>query len=194
MTPVLPLHSLGQRIVVLGPSNAGKPTLAAALGRKLDIAVVHLDQLHHQPNTNWVPRPREEFHALQRAAMLGDAWVMDGNYSGLFDERLARATGAIVLDDGHWQRTGRYLRRTLFEHHRIGSLEGNKDSVKWSMLHWVFVASRHNGARYRRTVAAAGLPHVFCQSLRQVRDLYAAWDLAWPYPAHRPAQKRERRP
>ncbi|WP_297112350.1 AAA family ATPase [uncultured Devosia sp.] len=184
MSAVHPLRSLGQRIVILGPSNAGKSTLAAALGRKLGIEVIHLDQLHHQPNTNWVPRPREEFVTLQRLAMQGDAWVMDGNYSGLFEERLARATGAIVLDDGHWQRTGRYLRRTMFERQRIGNLEGNKDSLKWSMLHWVFVASRPNGARYRQIIKSSGLPYVFCRSLRQVRELYVAWDLSRPRRDH----------
>ena len=32
---MLPLHSLGERIVVLGPSNAGKSTLAVALSKNL---------------------------------------------------------------------------------------------------------------------------------------------------------------
>lgn len=174
---VSPLVSLGRRIIVLGPSNSGKSTLAAALGRKLGVMVIHLDQLHHQPNTNWVPRPREEFHELQRAAMSGETWVMDGNYSALIEERLARATGAIVLDDNHWPRTGRYIRRTLFERNRVGSLEGNKDSLKWSMFHWVFIASRHNGARYRTMVKASGLPHAFCRSMGDLKALYRNWDL-----------------
>lgn len=177
---VTPLVTLGHRILVLGPSNSGKSTLASALGTKLDLPVVHLDQLHHQPNTNWVPRPSAEFHALQRAAMQGDSWVMDGNYSALFAERIARATGAIVLDDGPWQRTARYMRRTLFEQNRIGNLEGNQDSLKWSMLHWVLIASRHNGARYRAMIEQTRLPHVFCRSMRDIQALYRAWNLIRP--------------
>ena len=57
MTP-LPLNALGQRIMVMGPSNAGKSTLATAIGRRLELPIVHLDQLNHLPNTDWVPDRR----------------------------------------------------------------------------------------------------------------------------------------
>jgi len=177
MHTILPLADLGRRIVIFGPSNSGKSTLAEALSHKLGIPAVHLDQLHHTPNTDWVPRPREEFHALQRDAVAGDAWVMDGNYSALVAERLARATGAIVLDDNHWLRLGRYFNRTLFQHRRPGGLGGKKDSIKWSMIHWFAFASRHNGARYRAMVGATPLPRIFCGSMREVRALYRAWEL-----------------
>lgn len=177
MHPNLPLADLGPRIVVFGPSNAGKSTLAQALSRKLGVPAIHLDQLHHTPNTDWVPRPTDEFHALQRAAMAGEEWVMDGNYSGLIDERLARATGAIVLDDNHWLRLARYFNRTLLQRQRPGALEGKRDSVKWHMIHWVAVASRHNGARYRAMVTETDLPHVFCGTMGEVKALYRAWDL-----------------
>ena len=177
MHPVPPLADLGRRIVIFGPSNSGKSTLAEALARKLGIAAVHLDQLHHTPHTDWVPRPQQEFHTLQRDAIAGDAWVMDGNYSVLVDERLARATGAIVLDENHWLRLGRYFRRTLFERRRPGGLEGQRDSIKWSMIRWVAFTSRQNGARYRRMVEQSGLPHAFCGSMGEVRALYRAWSL-----------------
>jgi adenylate kinase family enzyme len=177
MLTLPPLDSLGTRICLFGPSNSGKSTLAEALSDKLGIPAVHLDRLHHLPNTDWEPRPREEFEALQRQAIATDNWVMDGNYGPLFPERLARATGAIVLDDNHWLRLGRYFRRTLFERQRAGTLEGNKDSIKWEMIHWVAFASRHNGERYRQLIDQAGLPHVYCHSMRDVKRLYDGWQL-----------------
>jgi adenylate kinase family enzyme len=173
-----PLADLGNRIVIMGPSTAGKSTLAQALSDRLGIPAIHLDQLHHQPHTDWVPRPREDFHALQRHAIARESWVMDGNYSALLPERLARATGAIVLDEGHWMRLARYGRRTLFERNRAGALEGNRDSIKWSMIHWVLVGSRHNGARYREFVDATGLPHVYCHSMGDLQGLYRHWGLS----------------
>jgi adenylate kinase family enzyme len=177
MHPIPPLADLGRRIVIFGPSNSGKSTLAEALSQKLGIPAVHLDQLHHTPNTDWVPRPREEFHILQRQAMAGDAWVMDGNYSALTSERLARATGAIVLDDNPWLRLARYFKRTLFQRYRPGALEGRKDSVKWNMIHWVAIGSRDNGARYRQMVETTDLPHLFCRSMAEVKTVYRAWGL-----------------
>lgn len=177
MRTVPPLADLGRRIVIFGPSNSGKSTLAEALSLKLNIPVVHLDQLHHTPHTDWVPRPKDEFHALQRQAIAGPSWVIDGNYSALTDERLALATGAIVLDANHWLRLGRYFRRTLFERYRPGALEGQQDSIKWSMIHWVAFASRPNGARYRAMVEQTGLPRVFCGSMGEIKALYRAWGL-----------------
>lgn len=75
------LSELGTRICVLGPSNSGKSTLAAAIGRKLGIEVVHLDQLHHVPSSDWQPRPANEFLALHDEAINREQWVMEGNYS-----------------------------------------------------------------------------------------------------------------
>jgi adenylate kinase family enzyme len=178
MVQPLPLEALGRRIVVMGPSNAGKSTLAEALGRKLVIQPVFLDQLHHLPNTNWQPRSADEFHLLQREAISRPEWIMDGNYSALLPERLARATGAIVLDQGRWPRLGRYFRRTLLEKRRAGNLAGNKDSVKWSTIHWVLIGSRRNGARYRQAVQQSGLPHVFCHSRADLEQLYKDWGLS----------------
>ncbi len=178
-----PLAALGRRIVIFGPSNSGKSTLAEALSSKLDIPAVHLDQLHHLPHTDWVPRPKDEFHALQRQAISEPTWIMDGNYSAMTEERLARATGAIVLDENHWIRLGRYFRRTLFERYRPGSLQGQRDSIKWSMIHWVAVASRHNGERYRTLVSETKLPRVFCRSMPEVNALYRTWGLTRQPPA-----------
>lgn len=178
MQPVPPLAALGRRIVIMGPSNAGKSTLAAAISQQTGLPVVHLDQLHHQPNTDWQPRPAAEFHALQRAAIAQDSWIMDGNYSTLLPERLARATGAIVLDDNRWLRLARYFRRTLLQRRRVGNLEGNQDSIKWSMISWVLVGSRFNGARYRDVVSQTKLPAVFAHTMTDVRSLYEVWALS----------------
>jgi adenylate kinase family enzyme len=98
---MLPLHSLGERIVVLGPSNAGKSTLAVAVSKKLGLPAVHLDQLQHFPQSNWQARPEAEFAALHNAAILGDRWIMEGNYSRLMPQRLARAAGAILITSNH---------------------------------------------------------------------------------------------
>jgi adenylate kinase family enzyme len=176
------LSQLGRRICIMGPSNAGKSTLAEALSTKLGVPPIFLDQLHHLPHTNWQPRPAQDFHDLQLAALEGSEWIMDGNYSAMLPERLARATGAIVLDDGRWARLARYCYRTLLQGYRPGNLEGNRDSIKWTMIQWILVGSRYNGPRYRQFVTNAGLPHVFCSSMAEVKALYRQWDLRPPRP------------
>lgn len=178
---LLPLDALGDRIMVLGPSNAGKSTLAAAIGAELDLPIVHLDQLQHLPHTDWEPRPEEDFVTLHDEAILEDRWVMDGNYSRLMPKRFERATGVILLTSNHWLRLGRYLKRTLIDPSaRIGQLEGGKESLKWEMIDWILFKTPQNSRRYASMVDAAGLPHVHCKSAKDLRALYRAWTLTRP--------------
>jgi adenylate kinase family enzyme len=87
-TPVS-IKELGPRICIMGPSNSGKSTFADAISRKTALPAVHLDQLHHLPGTNWIPRDHAEFLRLHADAISQERWVMDGNYTKCIEERLA---------------------------------------------------------------------------------------------------------
>jgi len=173
-----PLDRFGRRIMICGPSNSGKSTLAVAIGRKLGLPVVHLDRLHHLPNSDWVKRPYDEFARLHDAAIAGDAWVMEGNYSSLFPQRIERATGIILLGDNRWANLRRYVVRTLFQRHRAGDLEGNADSIKWLMVRWILFNSQRSVRRYRELLPRAGRPYVERRNMAELNRLYAAWGLA----------------
>lgn len=171
------LHDLGDRICILGPSNSGKSTLAEAIARKRGLPVVHLDQLFHLPNTNWVPRVEDDFLALHDAAILGDRWVMDGNYSKAMPQRLARATGVILLEVATAVSLARYVRRSLVERNRRGGLEGGKDSVKWDMIHHIVVTTPKNRERYAALFDKIDVPKIRLASTVAIRDLYRDWAL-----------------
>lgn len=175
---MLPLSALGGRIMICGPSNSGKSTLAVALAKKLDAEAFHLDLFRHQPGTDWVQRSDEEFAALHDTAILGERWVMDGNYSSLMPQRFARATGIIFLDDSRWANFRRYLRRTLFQRpSRPGSLAGDKDSIKWEMVRWILIVQPTLRERNRGRLQAAGLPLIELNSMAELNRLYASWSL-----------------
>lgn len=181
MSPPLPLAELGQRIMVCGPSSAGKSTLAVALGAKLGLPVIHLDVLSHLPNTDWVQRPEPEFHALHNAAILGEAWIIDGNYSVILPQRLKRATGIVLLADNRAANFSRYLRRTVLEAgQRAGSLSGGQDSIKWDMVRWILWDSPRSQRNLQRRLPNAGLPIVRTNSMAEVKALYSAWGLTRP--------------
>jgi adenylate kinase family enzyme len=171
------LSALGQRICVLGPSNSGKSTLADAVARKLDMPAIHLDQLFHVPNTDWQQRPGHEFVALHDAAIAGERWVMDGNYSVCMPQRLTRATGLIVLDVSTSLSMFRYFRRTLLERERRGALTGGRDSIKWEMIHHIAVVSRKGRQRAAKLFDEIDLPKIRLSSARQIGQCYRDWGL-----------------
>ncbi|WP_342167210.1 AAA family ATPase [Methylobacterium sp. SD21] len=166
------LDELGSRICIMGPSNSGKSTLAEAISRAQGLEAVYLDQLHHLPHTDWVPRAADEFAALHDAAIRGSRWVVEGNYSRLLPQRLATATGFILLNVPTSVSLYRYLRRSWFERDRRGALEGGRDSVKWGMIRHIAVATRANRSRYQDLFDGLTLPKVHIKSPMALADFY----------------------
>lgn len=175
--PSVSLSALGPRICILGPSNSGKSTFAEAIGRKRGLEVVHLDRLFHLPNTDWRQRPSAEFATLHDAAIARNAWVIDGNYSQVMPQRLARATGLIVLDVPTGVSLARYLRRTLLEPIRAGGLEGGQESLKWEMIRHIVRTTPANRRAYADLFERVALPKVRLASLGAIKRCLAEWDL-----------------
>jgi adenylate kinase family enzyme len=86
-----------RRIIVVGSPGSGKTSLSLELGRKLGLSVVHLDVLYWRPG--WIESERHDFRRRVADVIAGDAWVVDGGFSGLaFDLTLARADTLIVIE------------------------------------------------------------------------------------------------
>ena len=85
------------KIAVIGYSGSGKSTLSRQLGEVYGIPVLHLDTV--QFCADWQERDREEARAMVAAFMQRDAWVIDGNYRGFFqEERLGQADRILFLN------------------------------------------------------------------------------------------------
>lgn len=156
----------------MGPSNSGKSTLAVAISKARGLPVVHLDQLYHQPHTNWVPRPADEFARLHGEAIKGHRWVIDGNYSRLLPQRLDQATGFILIDLATPISLYRYLRRCWLEKYRAGGLEGSSDRVQWNMIHHIAVTTRARRKRYPSLFESVALPKVWLHSPSELVAFY----------------------
>jgi adenylate kinase family enzyme len=125
-----------KRVNVKGTSGSGKTTFAQELARRLELAFVELDALHHGPD--WYQPSAEEFSARVREAIEArpDGWVIDGNYeSKLGDVVLGQADTIIWLDLPFALKFRRLWRRTL--ERILGDVElwsGNKES--WRGAFW----------------------------------------------------------
>ena len=100
-----------RRVLVLGCPGAGKSTLARSLGEALSLPVVHLDKLWWK--SGWVNRTEGEFDALLDAVLLGEEWVIDGNYLRTLPRRLERCDAVVLLDYPRRVWLFRALRRVL---------------------------------------------------------------------------------
>jgi adenylate kinase family enzyme len=85
-----------KRILIIGSGGSGKSTLARRLGEATGIEVIHLDKLHWKPN--WVEPDKQEWGKTVDKILAGDSWIIDGNYGGTLEKRIAAADTVIFLE------------------------------------------------------------------------------------------------
>jgi adenylate kinase family enzyme len=89
-----------RRILVLGPSGAGKTRLALQLGKLLNRKLIHLDAQFWKHG--WVSTPQKEWREVVAALARDESWIMDGTYESTLEVRIPRADAVIVIEDNRW--------------------------------------------------------------------------------------------
>ncbi len=101
-----------KRIIIIGPSGAGKTTLAVRLAEILDIPHTELDSINHQPN--WQPINKLEFKKRVNDITRQPEWIFCGNYFSTLGLDFWRQADTIIWCDYSFARSmSRLLRRTL---------------------------------------------------------------------------------
>lgn len=139
------------KVAIMGYSGSGKSTLAKALGEKLRLPVLHLDQVHWLPG--WVERDQTSGNEQVRRFMEQPDWVIDGNYSRYqFEERLNQADKIIFLDFNRWSCLLRALKRRIKYHglSRDDMGESCQEKVDIEFIWWILYTSRSRSHRKRR--------------------------------------------
>lgn len=140
-----------RRVAVIGSGGAGKSTLARALGGRLEIEVVHLDRLFWRPG--WEPTPTDEWRALQVELVEPESWIIDGNYGGTLDVRLAAADTVLFLDFPRRVTMPSVLRR--WWQHRGHDVQAPDcpEHWDWTFLRWVWNYRRDSRPRALAAIA-----------------------------------------
>ena len=128
-----------RRVIVIGSGGAGKSTLARQIGERTGLPVIHLDA--HYWRAGWVATPRDEWVRTVERMTAGEAWVMDGNYGGTLDLRLAAADTVVFLDLPRTVALWGAIRRRLT--HRGGRVRpdmaaGCPEQVGWEFIRWIW--------------------------------------------------------
>ena len=143
-----------RRVLVIGSGGAGKSTVARQIGERTGLPVVHLDALYWRPG--WVPTPPPAWRQAVQALVAGDAWVMDGNYGGTLDVRLAACDTVVFLDLPRTLCVARVLRRRVLYagRSRPDVAPGCPERLTWEFLRWVWSYPRRRRPAVLRRLAA----------------------------------------
>jgi adenylate kinase family enzyme len=164
-----------KRIMIIGCGGSGKSTLATQLGRKLSLPVHHLDRLFWLPG--WTELPKDEWKSRQEELCDEPEWILDGNYGGTMDVRLAAADAIIFLDFptltcllGAFQRFYRFRGRT-----RPDMTEGCPERLNWPYLKWIWTYRRDRRQKVLGKLGelAGSKKVIILTSRREVNDLLA---------------------
>ncbi len=160
-----------RRVAVIGCGGAGKSTLARRLGRRTGLPVVHLDGHYWRPG--WRPTDPETWRGLHEGLIAGERWIIDGNYGGTMEIRLAAADTIIFLDlPGYlcvWRAVKRYLQH--LGRPRIDRAAGCSEKIDWPFLWyiWRYPATSRVRVLARLEQYAAGRQIVILRRQSEVR-------------------------
>ncbi len=132
-----------QRVMIIGGPGSGKSTLARSIGRDLDLPVHHIDQLFWLPG--WQESEKASFNARMRQLYLEERWVVEGNYSRTWPERVARADTIVFLDLPTPLRMARLVKRILADYGRVRQdmAPGCPEKLDWVFLHYAATYASH---------------------------------------------------
>ncbi len=144
-----------ERILIIGCSCSGKSTLARAMGEKLGLPVVHLDQLWWREG--WENVSIEEFDRKLERVLTRDSWIMDGNYARTMDARIARCDSLIYLDFSRWACLWGMVQRVFRNYGKVrpDMSPGCPERFDWEFVKWIWNYNRNNRVKNELHLAKA---------------------------------------
>ena len=143
-----------ERIIIIGCGGSGKSTLARQLGEKLNLPVIHLDQIWWAPG-NWQHLDREEFDRRLMQELEKPQWIMDGNFNRTIEVRLEQCDTVIYLDMNRFVCLKSWLGRVIqnWGHARPDMAEGCKEWIDPEFAAWIWNFNKSNRKRYYELLA-----------------------------------------
>ncbi|WP_338035416.1 NB-ARC domain-containing protein [Halobacillus ihumii] len=127
-----------KRVAIIGSAGSGKSTLAKQIGQAFQYSVVHMDRLFWKPG--WKESTLEELAEKQDMYLQKKEWVIEGNYSGVWEPRLQLADIIIFLNINRYVCLRSVLTRWLrhIGRTRVDLAPGCPERMELSFLKYVW--------------------------------------------------------
>jgi adenylate kinase family enzyme len=127
-----------KRVLVIGSGGAGKTTFANRLGEILKIEVIHLDSFYWK--TGWIETPKDIWIDTVKELIQGESWIMDGNYTGSLDLRLAACDTVIFLNISRLSCIWRVIKRKIIYNNknRPELANGCNEQLRVEFIKWIW--------------------------------------------------------
>ena len=170
------MPALPDRIVISGPTSAGKTTAARRIARATGRPHVELDALFWEPD--WTQAEPAVFRARVADAIAAPAWVADGNYGAIIDLTWGNADAVLWLDYPLPLILRRLTQRTLTRWWNDVELwNGNREVLRThlftreSLFYWAVTTHYRHRREYPQRFQHAGVKRVV--RIRRPRALEA---------------------
>jgi len=160
------------RINVIGTSGSGKTTFGRELASALQIPFIELDAIFWGPD--WSEPDDSELFPKLSAALAGDHWVLDGNYTRTLDIKWERVETVIWLDFSFPRTVTQAVKRAvtrIISQEEIWPDTGNRESLKKlfsrdSIVLWTIQAYSRNKKKYPRYIASEQYRSIISHRIR----------------------------
>ena len=163
-----------QRVLVIGSGGSGKSTLAARIAARTGLPLIHLDQLYWR--SGWVATPANEWTRNVQELAARASWVMDGNYGGTLDLRLAACDMVVFLDVPRlrclWRVLWRWMRHR--GRSRPDMAPGCTERLDMEFVRWIWTYPQRRRPGVLAKVAAAGKPLAILRSSADIDSFVAS--------------------
>jgi adenylate kinase family enzyme len=163
-----------KKVLVIGSGGAGKSTFARRLGALLELDVIHLDSLYW--SAGWVEMPKPEWRETVEGLLTKSAWIMDGNYSGTLDMRLAACDTVIFLDLARSVCVWRLFKRAVLyrNQRRPDMAEGCPERLNLDFVKWVWGYRKRSRPKVVRLLEATSKEVIWLRSPAAVEGFLVA--------------------
>lgn len=143
-----------RKVLVIGSSGAGKSVFAARLAERTGLPLIHLDAVYWRPG--WIKTPKDEWVRTVDRLLARPRWVMDGNYSGTLDRRIAACDTVVFLDLPRAVCLWRVARRLIVYRHgaRPDMTPGCSERLTGEFIRWIWEYPRKQRPRVLEKLAA----------------------------------------